>query len=67
MRVDQEREPSPSEAIIESLSVKSAAMVSKAVGFDAGKLTFVTQTVFDGGYVGLSAAGVGDSGERRRA
>jgi transposase len=39
MRVAQERQPSPSEAIIDSQSVKSAAMVSKAVGFDAGKLT----------------------------
>ncbi|PLZ83859.1 IS5/IS1182 family transposase, partial [Fischerella thermalis WC217] len=29
--------PSPSEAIIDSQSVKSAAMVSQLVGFDAGK------------------------------
>ncbi|PLZ90624.1 IS5 family transposase [Fischerella thermalis] len=36
-RVDSEREPSPSEAIIDSQSVKSAAMVSLEVGYDAGK------------------------------
>ena len=30
--------PSPSEAIVDSQSVKSAAMVSEAVRFDAGKL-----------------------------
>jgi putative transposase len=38
VRVDNDREASPSEAIINSQSVKSAAMVSEAVGFDAGKL-----------------------------
>ncbi|MGH1395545.1 MAG: IS5 family transposase [Trichormus sp.] len=36
-RVETERHPSPSEAIIDSQSVKSAAMVSQSVGFDAGK------------------------------
>lgn len=36
--VDLGRHPSPSEAIIDSQSVKSAAMVSKQVGFDGGKL-----------------------------
>jgi len=36
-RIEQERHPSPSEAIIDSQSVKSAAMVSQSVGFDAGK------------------------------
>lgn len=35
--MDHDREPSPSEAIIDSQSVKSAAMVSQAVGYDAGK------------------------------
>jgi transposase len=39
VRVEQQREASPSEAIVDSQSVKSAAMVSQAVGFDAGKLT----------------------------
>jgi len=38
VRVDNQREPSPSEAVIDSQSVKNAAMVSQAVGFDAGKL-----------------------------
>ena len=37
IRIEQERHPSPSEAIIDSQSVKSAAMVSQSVGFDAGK------------------------------
>lgn len=37
VRVDQERETSPSEAIIDSQSVKTAAIVSEQVGFDAGK------------------------------
>lgn len=37
-RVVNDREPSPSEAIIESLSVKTAPMVSQAVGYDAAKL-----------------------------
>ena len=36
-RIEQGRQPSPSEAIIDSQSVKSAAMVHKAVGYDAGK------------------------------
>lgn len=38
VRVEQNRQPSPSEAILDSQSVKSAAMVSEQVGFDAGKL-----------------------------
>ena len=37
MRVSSDREPSPSEAIIDLHSVKSAALVSQAVGYDAGK------------------------------
>jgi transposase len=36
-RIEAERYPSPSEAIIDSQSVKSAAMVSQSVGYDAGK------------------------------
>lgn len=36
-RIEQERDPSPSEAIIDSQSVKSTAMVHEAVGYDAGK------------------------------
>ncbi len=37
VRIEQERQPSPTEAIIDSQSVKSAAMVHEAVGYDAGK------------------------------
>jgi transposase len=36
-RIEVECHPSPSEAIIDSQSVKSGAMISKSVGFDAGK------------------------------
>lgn len=36
-RIEQERHRRPSAAIIDSQSVKSAAMVHQAVGFDAGK------------------------------
>lgn len=38
MRVDNEREANPSEAIIDSQSVKRAAMVSDEVRWDGGKL-----------------------------
>jgi transposase len=37
VRVASERVGSPSEAILDSQSVKSAAMVHQAVGYDAGK------------------------------
>lgn len=36
-RIEMERHKNPSEAIIDSQSVKSAAMVSQNVGFDGGK------------------------------
>jgi putative transposase len=36
-RIEQDRHPSPSEAVIDSQSVKSAAGVDDAVGFDSGK------------------------------
>lgn len=36
-RIEGQRQQSPSEAIIDSQSVKSAAMVHQAVGYDAGK------------------------------
>ena len=36
-RIEQNRHPSPTHAIIDSQSVKSAAMVSQSVGYDAGK------------------------------
>lgn len=55
-RIEQKRRPSPSEAIIDSQSVKSAAMVSQQVGFDAGKQYHWTKTVFDGGYIRIGAA-----------
>ncbi len=37
LRVSQNREPSPSEAIMDSQSVETATMVSKEVGYDSGK------------------------------
>lgn len=37
VRLDNEREPSPSEMIVDSQSVKTAAGVSEAVGYDAAK------------------------------
>ena len=37
-RIEQQRQPSPSEAIIDFHCVKSAAMVSQEVGFDGGKV-----------------------------
>ncbi len=38
VRLDQGRQACPSETIIDSQSIKSAAMVSQDVGFDGGKL-----------------------------
>ena len=38
VRVDLGRQPSPTFVIIDSQSIKSAAMVSQDVGFDGGKL-----------------------------
>ena len=35
--IEQNRQPSPSEAVIDSQSLKTAAMVSQSVGYDAGK------------------------------
>lgn len=61
-----DREPSPSEAIVESLSVKTAAMVSQAVGFDAGKLVLGRKRFLTVDTLGLvlrvvvTAASVGD-------
>lgn len=37
VRIEAGRQPSPSEAIIDSQSVKSAAGVNQSVGYDAGK------------------------------
>ena len=36
-RIEAERQPSPSEAVVDSQSVKSAARVHDSVGYDAGK------------------------------
>lgn len=38
VRLDQERDLSPLEAIVDSQSVKTAAGVSEAVGYDAAKI-----------------------------
>ena len=38
VQIEQQRDPSPSEAIIDSQSVKSTAGVHEQVGFDGGKL-----------------------------
>lgn len=37
VRIEQDRQPSPSEACVDSQSVKTAAGLSEAVGYDAGK------------------------------
>ena len=37
VRVATEREPSPSEAAVDSQSVETATMISQEVGYDAGK------------------------------
>ena len=37
VRVSQNREPSPSEAIMDSQTVETATMISKEVGYDSGK------------------------------
>ena len=37
VRVEQDRQPSPSEACLDSQSVKTNAGVSQSVGYDAGK------------------------------
>ena len=67
IRIEQERHPSPSEAIIDSQSVKSAAMVHEAVGYDAGKQYYWTQAVYDRRYLGVSTAGGSHSRQYARA
>jgi transposase len=37
VRIEQDRQPSPSEACVDSQSVKTAAGISESVGYDAGK------------------------------
>jgi len=46
-RIEQQRHANPSEAIIDSQSVKSAAMVYEAIGYDAGKKNQRPQAVYD--------------------
>jgi len=67
--VANHRHPSPSEAVVDHC-VKSAAMVSKTVGFDAGKLVkgrkrFLTVDTLGCAAVWVTAASVG--GARREA
>ncbi len=60
IRIEQQRHPSPTDTRSSmSLSVKSAAMVHEAVGYDAGKQYYWTQAIYDGRYSGVDAAGVG--------
>lgn len=66
-RVDYERDPSPSEAIVDSQSVESATMVSQAVGYDAAKQLYWAQTPFNGGYPGVGVASAGHSSQCARA
>jgi len=63
-RIEQERHWSPSEAIIDSQSVKSAAMVSQEVGFDAAKVIKGRKRTSSSGYVGISPAGISNCCQR---
>ena len=58
-RIVNDREPSPSEAIVDSQSVKTAPMVSQAVGYDAAKHVKGRKRQLKRGYFGLSAARLG--------
>ena len=60
VRVVEKRALSPSVAIVDSQSVKSAAMIHEAVGYDVGKQYYWAQKVYDGGYLGVSLAGIGN-------
>ena len=53
VRVVEKRALSPSVAIVDSQSVKSAAMIHQAVGYDVGKQYYWAQKVYDGGYLGV--------------
>jgi len=55
-RIEQGRHLSPSEAVLDSQSVKSAAGVHEAVGFDAGKQIQRTQTICHRRYARLGLA-----------
>lgn len=58
-RIEQERHPSPSEAIIDSQSVKSAALVHQAVGFYGGKLIKGRKRFLTVDTLGHAKAGLG--------
>ena len=66
VRVDLGRQPSPTFVIIDSQSIKSAAMVSQDVGFDGGKLIHGRKRFLSVDTLGLvlrvivTAANVGD-------
>ena len=59
-RIEQAPLPSPSEAVLERQSVKSAAGVRAAVGCDAGKQNQRTQGIYHSRSAGTGAAGVCD-------
>lgn len=65
-RIEQQRHPSPSEAIIDSQSVKSAAMVGEAVGYDAGKHIKGRKRFMSVDTLGLASASVRDRRQRWR-
>ena len=60
VRVVEKRALSPSVAIVDSQSVKSAAMIHQAVGYDVGKQYYWAQKVYDGGYLGVSPSVIGN-------
>ena len=62
-RIEQERHRSPSEAIIDSQSVKSAAMVSQLIGFDAGKKIKGRKRFMTVDTLGKVTAGLGHGGQ----
>lgn len=63
--MDQEREASPSEAVIDSQSVKTAAMVSEQVGFDAGKVIKGRKRFLTVDTLGKASARSGECRQRR--
>lgn len=64
-RIEIERHRCPSEAIIDSQSVKSAAMVSIAVGYDAGKKITGRKRFMTVDTLGKVTASLGDSSQCR--
>lgn len=66
VRLDRGRQASPSETIIDSQSIKSAAMVSQDVGFDGGEIDSWTQTIFERRYLGVGTTSVRHCGKHWR-